>query len=149
MGSAEEWARSLKASMDAKQAESNRAVERVTMNRNIVAEQMPVIWDSLLAEFANCCKAFNEQIKPERELALHRTGSHDFMVRPDAMEEIVRGHYFCDLHHISIITKRGTELFVPGVLHVGTGKVFLVSSITQSETSLESIARNAITGFAL
>lgn len=144
MGSAEEWARTLKANMEGKQAEADRLADRVAMNRNIVAEQMPGIWDSLLVEFANHCKAFNEQTNPERELALHRMGAHDFMVRPDAMEEIVRGHYAYDTCSISITTRRGTEWFLPKVVLVGTGTAVLVSNTTQAQISPASIARNAI-----
>ena len=144
MGSADEWARSLGEQIKTKERDSNGAAHIAAMNRNIVAEQTPLVWDELCAEFQKYCDAINGQVKPERELGFHRTGAHDFMVRPDAMDPIVLGHYAYDTHYISIRTGRGVEWFAPSVYHVGMGKVVLISTSTRSSTTPGSIARKAL-----
>jgi hypothetical protein len=146
MGNAEEWARTLKQTSDAKQAEEDRSAQRTAMNRNIIAQQMPTIWEDLIKEFQTHCTAFNEQFKPERLLALHRSGTYEFIVRPDAMEEIVTGHYSYDNWMISITTRQGVvDWFEGQVYQVGAGKVELIKrGPVRSQMSLESIARTKI-----
>jgi hypothetical protein len=145
MGSADEWARTLKQANDAKQDETDRQVQRTAMNRSIIAQQMPTIWDELIKEFQKYCNAYNEQFKPDRPLALHRSGVHDFFIRPDALEEIVQGHYSHENWMISISTRPGVvEWFEPQVYQIGAGKVELVSRGGRAQTSLESIAGKKI-----
>jgi hypothetical protein len=144
MGSADDWARQIGEQIKSKQQNADNAAERVATNRNIIAEQMPQIWDDLIAAFRECCKAVNEQVKPERKLALHQSGKYDFMVRPDAMEEIVRGHYAHDAKTVSIQTRAGTELFLPKVFQIGAGEVRLASRSTGVTSTVETIARTAI-----
>lgn len=147
MGSAEEWARTLKQSTDVKQAELDREANRTAMNRQIVAQQMPEIWQDLIREFEGHCKAYNEQFKPERILTLHRSGAYEFIVRPDAMEDIVTGQYSYENWLISISTRQGVvNWYEPQVYQVGTGKVKLAKrGLTRGQMSLESIARDEIT----
>ena len=150
MGSADEWARSLAKKTEDKEMQSSEQARITAMNRDIVAEQMPTVWEDLLREFQVHCNAYNEQAKPERTLALHRTGAHNFMVRPDALEEIVRGHYDYQTKSISIVTSRGTEWFLPRPVLSGTGRVELVSRSTERQISLSSIAQKSIeTGLRL
>lgn len=144
MGTHDEWARALKAAHDAKQADLDRNASRVSMNRDIIAEQTPLVWKELCEEFQKCCNAINEQMKPERTLALHLTGGNDFIVRPDAMEAIVVGHFARDTNHIKIQTRHGVQWFAPRAVHIGAGKVVLVSTSGNTQMSPESIARNAI-----
>jgi hypothetical protein len=145
MGSADEWARTLKQANDAKQEETDRKTQRTAMNRSIIAQQMPTIWEDLIKEFQKYCTAYNEQFKPERALALHRSGSYDFRIRPDALEEIVIGHYSYENWMISITTRQGVvEWFEPQVHQIGAGKVELASRGGRGQMSLESIAGKKI-----
>lgn len=144
MGNAEEWARSLAKKNEEKELQSSEQARITAMSRDIVAEQMPIVWDDLLREFQSHCNAYNEQVKPQRTLTLFRTGQNDFMVRPDALEEIVRGHYDYQTKDISIVTVRGTERFMPRPVLSGTGHVELVSRSTGRQISPVSIAQNAI-----
>lgn len=145
MGSADEWARTLKQANDAKQDETDRQTQRTAMNRSIIAQQMPTIWDDLIKEFEKYCNAYNEQFKPERTLALQRSGSYDFSIRPDALDEIVQGHYSHENWMISISTRPGVvEWFEPVVYQVGAGKVELASRGGRGQMSLESIAGKKI-----
>ena len=145
MGSADEWARTLKQANDAKQAEADRETQRTAMNRSIVAQQMPTVWEDLIKEFQKYCNAYNEQFKPVRPLALHRSGSYEFIIRPDALDEIVRGHYSHENWMISVSTRPGmVEWFEPLVYQVGAGKVELASRGGRGQMSLESIAGRKI-----
>ncbi|MGO9795544.1 MAG: hypothetical protein ACLPLZ_05550 [Terracidiphilus sp.] len=145
MESADEWARTLKQANEAKQAETDKETQRTAMNRNIIAQQMPTVWEDLIKEFQKYCNAYNEQFKPERLLALHRSGSCDFFIRPDALEEIVIGHYSYENWMISISTRPGVvEWFEPQVYQVGAGKVELASRGGRGHMSLESIAGRKI-----
>ena len=144
MGGADEWARTLKQANDAKQAETDRQTQRTAMNRSIIAQQMPTIWEDLIKEFNNYCNAYNEGFKPERPLTLHRSGTYEFRVRPDALEEIVLGHYSHENWMIGITTRPGVvEWFEPQVYQVGAGKVELASR-GGPQMSLGSIAGKKI-----
>jgi hypothetical protein len=144
MGSADDWASGLAKEKKASEKRALDQAQATAMSRNIIAEQMPTVWDDLLKEFQEHCRAYNDLVKPERPLALHGTGAHDFMVRPDAMDEIVRGHYDEDPHKISIVTARRTEIYQPQAVLEGSGRVALLSRSTGAVVSLASIARKAI-----
>ena len=144
MGSGEERAKALAELLKSKRQESASAASRVAMSRDIVAEQIPGVWEDLIEEFEDYCENVNEQVNPERKLAVHRTGPHDFMVRPDAMPEIVQGHYAYDTRAISIRNYKGVEWYLPKVYLVGTGSIHLVSKSTGHVTNLDAIAQNAI-----
>jgi hypothetical protein len=146
MSSADDWARTLKQASDAKRTAEDKEAQRVVMVRDIIAQQMPTVWEDLIKEFQNHCDAYNEQFKPARPLALHRSGAHDFIVRPDAMEEIVSGHYSYENWMISISPRHGVvDWFEPLVFQVGAGEVKLVKrGGNAGQMSIQSIARTYI-----
>jgi hypothetical protein len=113
MSSPEDWARSLGEEIRLKQSATREDAQAVAMHRDIIAEKMPLVWEEVLAAFQSHCIAYNEQLKPDRTLALHRTGSHSFMVRPDALPEIVVGQYDSNTKRILIKTTAGSEWFLP------------------------------------
>jgi hypothetical protein len=116
------------------------------MNSQLVAEEMPLLWKELCEEFQKHCNAFNEQTRPQRKLGFYLIGVHHFIVRPDALEEIVIGHYHFDTYRISIEMRRaGIEWFVPSISQVATGEVKLASASTSKTMNPKLIARNAIT----
>jgi len=144
MGSADDWAKQLKQQIDAERRASDFAAQTTAMNDAIVAEQAPLVWEELCEDFRKHCEAFNRNVKPERELVFHRLGEHDFRVHPDALEDVVVGHYDSETKYVSIETKNGKEWFIPSAIHSGTGKVVLLSGEPLHEISPESVARDAI-----
>jgi hypothetical protein len=144
MGSADDWSKQLKQQIDAERWVSDFTAKTSAMNRAIIAEQAPLVWEELCAEFLKHCEAFNRCVKPERELVFCRTGDHDFCVHPDALEDVVVGHYDAETKYISIETKKGKKWFIPSAIHSGTGKIALFSGNPLKEMSPESIARDAI-----
>ena len=144
MGSADDWGKQLKQKIDAEQRVSDFVEQRSAINRAIVAEQAPLVWEELCAEFLKHCEAFNRCVRPERELVFCRTGAHDFCVHPDALEDVVVGHYDAETNYISIETKKEKNWFLPSAVNSGTGEIALFSGNPLKEMSPESIARDAI-----
>ena len=102
------------------------------------------MWEEVLAAFQKCCDAYNEQVKPERKLGLHRGGSHEFMIRPDALPEIVVGKYDPHTRWIEIRSSVGQEVYYPSVVHTGSGGVELVSYQTKKVKKPFSIAQDTL-----
>lgn len=144
MGNAKDWAHTLKQTNDAKQAAADRDTQRTAMIRDIIAEQMPTVWEDLLKEFTEHCDAYNEQFNPERKLSLHRTGAYIFMIRPDAMEEIVSGHYSPDAKQVILSTRGGKKIYKPYVYEVGAGEIRLSPLGANAPMNLDSIAQKTI-----
>jgi len=144
MSKAEEWANALGEEIKANRHAVREDERMVAMQRDIVAEKMPLKWDEVCASFQRHCTAYNEQVHPERKLVFALLGKHQFMIRPDALGEIVIGQYYPQTKAITIQTPVGTEWFKPKVMVEGSGSVELVSSTTQSETDPDSIAQAAI-----
>lgn len=146
MGNPEDWADSLAKRKQAKQDDEIRKAEFTAMNRKIEEEGMPQLWGELIAEFDRHCKVFNERVQPERELACHRMSSNRFMVRPDALPEIIVGEYDPQIKRITITTHQRQEIFSGVVKHeiAGTGKMELRSWQTQNIVTVEEIVRRAI-----
>jgi hypothetical protein len=145
MGNPDEWARSLGEDIKAKQAVEKDIAQTVAMRREIEAEKMPLKWEELLLAFHSCCLAYNEQLKPQRTLALRRMGSHEFSIRPDALPEIITGRYDPTTRFIEIrssISRK--ETYFPSVNMTGSGEVDLVSYETKQTKSATSIAQDTL-----
>jgi hypothetical protein len=140
----EEWARSLGEELESKERVSADIAQTVAMRRAIEAEKMPLKWDELLAAFQEHCAAYNEQLKPERKLYLHRLRSHDFMIRPDALPEIIVGKYDPHTRWIEIRSSVGKETYFPQVEMTGSGEVQLTALSTKRVKTPASIARDTL-----
>jgi hypothetical protein len=144
MGTSEEWARSLGEDLKAKQRVERDIAQTVAMQREIETEKMPLKWDEVLAAFQEHCTVYNEQVKPERTLALFRAGQHDFMVRPDALPEIITGSYDPHTRRIEIRSRVGKDSYFPRVVLAGSGDVELVSLQTKKVKTPTMIARDTL-----
>ncbi len=144
MGNAEEWARSLGEELEAKERVSADITQTVAMRRAIEAEKMPLRWDELIAAFQEHCTAYNEQVNPPRKLYLHRSGSHNFMIRPDALPEIVTGRYDSHTRWIEIRSSVGKETYFPQVEMTGSGEVQLTALSTKRAKTPSAIARDTL-----
>lgn len=144
MGSPEEWARSLGEEIKAKDRVERDIAQTVAMNREIEAEKMPLKWEEVIAAFQTCCIAYNGQVKPQRRLDLHRGGSHQFIIRPDALPEIITGKYDPHNRRIEICSSVGKETYFPLVSHVGSGDVELMSLETKRVKNPATIAQDTI-----
>jgi hypothetical protein len=144
MGNPEEWARSLGEEIKSKQRVDREIAQSVAMRREIEAEKMPLKWEEVLSAFQQCCTAYNEQVKPERTLGLHRVGSHEFMIRPDALPEIITGKYDLHTKFIEIRSSIGKETYFPSVNMTGSGDVELVSYETKQTKNPTSIAQDTL-----
>lgn len=144
MGNPDEWARSLGEDIKAKQAVEKDIAQTVAMRREIEAEKMPLKWEEVISAFQQCCAAYNEQLKPQRALGLHRTGSHGFMIRPDALPEIVTGKYDPGTRFIEIRSSVGKETYFPSAKMIGSGDIDLVSYETKQTKTPTAIAQNTL-----
>jgi hypothetical protein len=141
MGNADEWAKSLGAEMQATQKGELDAHGRVAMQRGIAAEQFPLLWQEVCVQFTEHCKAYNDQLKPERTLALLMHNANSFNIRPDALPDIVNGEYHADTQRIKIETYSGAEWYLPQVVLEGTGQAILVSHSSKKHITPVDIAR--------
>ncbi len=139
-----DWARSIGKEVEEREQKAIRRAQNVAMQRDIIAEEMPLRLEELYRAFQACCETFNEINNPERKLAFFRTGSSNFMVRPDALDEIVSGEYDSQTKRIKITTPAGTDIFLPMVNLEGAGSCHLVSYSTGRATTPEKIAQDAI-----
>ena len=144
MGSSEDWARSLGEEIEISKRVDREMAQTVAMNRAIEAEKMPLKWEEVLAAFQEHCIAYNEQIKPERKLGLHRTGSYEFAIKPDALPEIITGKYDPGTRWIEIRSSIGKETFYPTVIHSGSGDVELMSYQAKTVKSATLIAQDTL-----
>jgi hypothetical protein len=139
-----DWAIAFGEEIKQKQSATNREMQSVSMHRDIEAEHMPLRWQEVLVAFQDHCTAYNDLIKPERPLALHRTGAHSFMIRPDALSEIVNGTYDYQTKRITIRTRKGTELYLPHVVLIGSGTAELFSYQRQRTITPTEIAQTTL-----
>ncbi len=144
MGTSEEWARSLNEELKSKERVDRDIAQTVAMRREIEAEKMPLMWNELLAAFQEHCTAYNEQVNPRNKLGLHRRGSYDFMVRPDALPEIVTGRYDPHTRWIEICSSVGKETYFPQVEMAGSGDVQLTALSTKRVKTPSAIARDTL-----
>lgn len=144
MGNPDEWARSLGQEIQAKEQVDREIARTVAMRREIEAEKMPLKWEEVIAAFQSCCTAYNEQLKPKRALGLHRSGSHEFMVRPDALPEIITAKYDPRTKFIEIRSSVKNETFFPSANLTGSGEVDLVSYETKKVKYPITIAQDTI-----
>lgn len=144
MGTSDEWARSLGEEIKSKERVEADIAQTVAMHRQIEAEKMPLLWDELIAAFQEHCTAYNEQVNPPRKLYLHRTGPHNFMVRPDALPEIVKGNYNPQNRWIEVLSSIGRETYFPQVEMKGSGEVHLTALSTKRVKTPSAIARDTL-----
>lgn len=107
MQDAEKWAAGF-AKKIADEQESTDQRERVAlMKSDAVKARAPQLWDEVVAKLEEYAKAFNERFNKRRKLSCQRLTSHQFMVRPDALPEIVVATYFPSERRI--LVKSGRE----------------------------------------
>jgi hypothetical protein len=128
MTDARDWAKAYREKQEAKRNAETDRHQRVAMQRDIVAERMPVLWEDLITEYRNYVTAFNEETQPDRVLAIHRSSKHSFMVRPDARPEIITGKFDPTTYKIEILAGSRSFPYVPDVVLEGTGSVQLKSA---------------------
>jgi hypothetical protein len=141
---AQDWAKSLREQRDAKRNAEAEKHRKVALQRDIVAEKMPQLWEELIAEYRNHAAAYNGELEPERTLAVH-TGRNSFMVRPDAMPEIVTGKLELTTHKVEIIAGSSQFSYWPNPVLEGTGSLQLVSAnAPQRVVTLAEIVRETL-----
>jgi hypothetical protein len=140
----EEWARALGEEIKTNQKATQEQHRVVAMNRDIIAENMPRIWEELCQEFQSSCTTFNEQVNPEHKLGCFRQGPHVLMIRPDAMREIVVATYDSDSKNITVRANDGAEHFSPRVNLVGSGSVDLISNSTRRQMTVVDIVQASL-----
>lgn len=122
-----EWAESLAKEIERKTQAKDVQDKAVELRRNIIAEQWEPLWEEVVREFQAHCEAYNDKLKPERKLALH-PDLHGFMIRPDALGEIIRVHHDRQSRRIHIKTSQSSLSLQPAVQMTENGKLFLANS---------------------
>ncbi|MGA2896906.1 MAG: hypothetical protein ABSE27_04835 [Acidobacteriaceae bacterium] len=126
MGTPEEWANRLAKRLEDKRILRQADDDAVAMRREIVAEKLPVLWEELIKEFREYCKAYNERIRPERKLDLFPE-LDGFVIKPDAKGEIIRVHLDRGTKRISVATAKSKDWYSPSVEMTGNGNILLKS----------------------
>jgi hypothetical protein len=140
----EEWARALGDEIKGNQKTVQEQHKSVAMTREIIAENMPRIWEELIQEFQSSCTTFNEQVNPERKLACMRQGHDVILIRPDALREIVTANYDSEAKRIIVRTNEGAEYFSPKANLVGSGSVDLISEKSKRQISVVEIVQASL-----
>lgn len=144
MTTPKEWAKAQAHKATAKQQAITQRHQNVAMQRDILAEDVPRIWEDLLQQFETHCAEYNEEVRPERKLGFFRTTGNTFMIRPDALGEIATGLLEPATNRIKIITPKERFDYLPKVILEGTGRVELVSASTHRQVSRVEIAQEVM-----
>ncbi len=144
MTDAQDWARSLRKQRDAKINAEAEQHKKVALQRDIVAERMPQLWEELIAEYRKYVAAYNGEFEPDRILAVH-CGRNSFMVRPDAMPEIITGKLELNPHKIEIIAGGRQFSYSPQAVLEGAGNLQLIAAYTpQRVVTVAEIVRETL-----
>jgi hypothetical protein len=127
MDTPDEWADSLAKDIESKRQAAEARDSAVELRRNIIADQWNPLWEELMREFQAHCEAFNKRLNPERKLALHRD-AQEFIIRPDALGEIVLVRHDLQAKRIEIKTPKSSISLRPEVLMTENGRLFLANS---------------------
>ncbi|HTW81503.1 MAG TPA: hypothetical protein VME23_18300 [Terracidiphilus sp.] len=144
MTTPKEWAKVQAEKVRAKQQAIAQRHQNVSMQRDILAEDMPRAWEDLLQQFETHCKEYNDAVLPEGRLGFFRTTGNTFTIRPDALGEIVTGLLEPATNRIKIITPKARFDYLPKVVLEDTGRVELISASTHRQTCCVDIAQEVM-----
>lgn len=142
VGSADDWAEGLARKIEEKNLETISREKSVALRREIIEEQMPLLWEEVMREFQSHCEAYNAKLKPERKLALFRERD-GFVIKPDALADIIQVSFSSQAKRITVRALSKSTTYEPRVFMDESGKVGLFSMYGEPSTPA-MIARSAI-----
>lgn len=144
MQDAEKWAAGFAKKIADEQDATGQRERVALMKHEAVKTRSPQLWDEVVEKLQEYATAFNQRFNKRRKLTWHMPASYQFMVRPDAMPEIVEAKYFPSEHRILVKSGREGHSYQATARLQGSQVAVVLEEGNFGEISPEFIAQRAI-----